>query len=159
MQREWAEYKAASLLPALHVSGTVAKNGGWGDYVYRGRSGTRQELTDLRKELYIDGKKRVTLGVLNKLNNEGIAWWFCDDGAMQASSASLHTEGFEDEDQEIIQAWFNAKGMDCAIQCNSTKGLQFIRFRAEGARVLIAAIKPHIPACMAYKIREGIKCR
>lgn len=66
------------------------------------------ELTELYHQFYADGRKRVTLEILDGLTPEGIAYWYMDDGNRSKIHKQLKfcTHGYTKEENELIQSWF-----------------------------------------------------
>ena len=65
-----------------------------------------------------DGKKRVTVELLDRIDKWGIAFWYADDGSLQTYTAKngevthyviLNTQGFSHEEQELLAGWLRWK--------------------------------------------------
>ena len=66
------------------------------------------QLTELHSQFYVEGRKRVTLEILDGLTPEGIAYWYMDDGNRSKIHKQLKfcTHGYTKEENELIQSWF-----------------------------------------------------
>jgi recombination protein RecA len=66
------------------------------------------ELTELHHQFYPDGKKCVTLDILDGLTPEAIAYWYMDDGNRSVIHRQLKlcTNGYTGAENELIRAWF-----------------------------------------------------
>ncbi|RLC75608.1 MAG: hypothetical protein DRJ03_30015 [Chloroflexi bacterium] len=109
-QEEWVRYKALRL-PSLCVAVTDRPNDGYGEMCCRGDSACHPGLCEMRDIAYQDGEKRVTRRWLDLVSEEGMAWWFMDDGSRSSGDVvRFHTEGFCSADVDIIVGWLCDNG-------------------------------------------------
>lgn len=119
-------------------------------------------LKQLRKELYVNGKKKITKKILEKLTPLSLAVWFMDDGSINESKSNntLHTEEFAYEDKILIKEYFKKKwDIACEIKKYINKKNIYYNnfFNAENSFKLAQLIKYHLVPSMLYKIREDAK--
>lgn len=111
-------------------------------------------LTDLYNRIYINGRKKLTIDLLNKLGPLGLAIWYCDDGHYQYGNnrCGLATQSFDLEEHNLIRQWFKNK-WDIEITIEKRKsGNYSIRFNRDEADKFLSMIKKHVPQQMVYKL-------
>jgi hypothetical protein len=153
VQKAWATYKA-DFLGRFKISVKVVKNGGYGDYTAAMQSRCLPSLTSIAQIIYDGRTKRISTEWLDSLGDIGLAWWFCDDGSNpnKRMSFSLHTEGFNREDNELISKWFNDQGIHCRV--GQYRGYYYLLFNTKGSLEFKKRINPYIPQCMQYKMDD-----
>lgn len=157
-QRAWLKYKMRNLDKSLHFTYTEIPNGGWGKITCHGLSCAHAELSSLYKLAYPRGVKTVTRELLDMLTDEGVAWWFCDDGSGASSQCQLCTHGFSKREQELIRTWFKEKyNISFKVQQDKRRKLWYLRAGLMDWLRLKAVIQPYIPASMRYKLRDSVK--
>ncbi len=110
--------------------------------------------------------KTVSMEWLNQLDWEGIAWWYQDDGHLRVDNSNvfLHTEGFTQDEVELIARWFtDSKGIEakarryrqlykgeyryyCLVQIVDKHAIKFLE-----------KVRPYIHQSMAYKLGDESK--
>jgi microcystin-dependent protein len=115
-------------------------------------------------ELMMSGRK-VRKEVLRELGPIGLAYWYMDDGNLQVDvrsatptvRAQIHTEGFDEDELQLIIEWFNSSYGINAIPYNrpNTKG-RFIRFDYKSTIKFLEMIAPYIHPSMKYKLPENL---
>jgi predicted nucleic acid-binding Zn ribbon protein len=116
---------------------------------------TNQNITDIANKLYVGNCKRITHNYLELIDDFALAVWMMDDGHMGKGGGSLSTHSFTYDENMIMSEWFakrfNVKKPPITIdkRCNKPS----LRLHAELNRRIHSTIKPHIPQCMAYKLR------
>jgi len=123
-------------------------------------------LTELRKVFYSEGVKIVPENLSEYVNALVMAIWFCDDGSFSYIKKSgtyrvdLHTESFSYKENvficRILSDFFSE-----GFRINSRKyisGEAFYICLSGKYRVkkVVDLIKPFIPLCMTYKIKDYI---
>jgi len=111
-----------------------------------------------RNLFYTNGRKKITLEILNQLTPRGLAVWICDDGSYDNKQGYivLCTNSFSFEEHKLIKEFFNKEfGLDPTIGFRDGK-YYYLRFKQGDTKKLIEIIKPFIPNSMLYKI-GGIK--
>lgn len=124
-----------------------------------------KDLVYLYEDFYALGKKRVTLKLLHRLTNLGIALWFMDDGSLiphsfkedgsiRALKLRLHTCNFTYDEHLIIQKYFEERG----ILFNIIKDKKYYSLstgKMESIEKFVNIIRPFVclVECMNYKIK------
>lgn len=109
---------------------------------------------DIKQELYnlfYTPTKKVTLDILNSLNNQAIAIWYLDDGNMYYNGNNCHIKlavnGFSFEERDVILKWFNNK-----YSLNFKHNQKAIRLTSkEDCIKFMNIVEEYIPDCMKYK--------
>jgi hypothetical protein len=125
---------------------------------YRFRTKSLDYLKTLRNELYPNNIKIVTAELLNKLTPLSLAVWFQDDAYLEnGSNYVLCTQGFTDEDRDIISGYFKSK-FDINTKIKKLHSKRYAKyyyahvFDHENSTKLTKIIKYHILPCFLYKI-------
>lgn len=79
----------------------------WG--TLRFTSAPHPEFDVIYNDFYSDGEKQITNKVLNRLNPEGIALWFMDDGCLRKGGLSIATCAFNEASINNINKYFHDK--------------------------------------------------
>ena len=111
-----------------------------------------------RNLFYTNGRKKITLEILNQLTPRSLAVWICDDGSYDNRQGYivLCTNSFSFEEHELMKEFFNERfGLDPTIGFRDGK-YYYLRFKQADTKKLIEIIKPFILNSMLYKI-GGIK--
>lgn len=112
----------------------------------------------IRKNLYSNNRKKISLRYLNELTPLAIAVWWMDDGCLSVSKGNRYgkwaTECFNYEEHLLIQKYFKDKwNIDVQIKLEKNK-YYFLRLNATEMKKLIRIIYKYvceIPS-MIYKI-------
>jgi len=125
-------------------------------------TGCNRYIVKLRKEFYPnDGKKVFPYELCMKyLENEGLAYWYMDDGSWKPSHhmARLYVDGFEKTEIDKIVGFFDAKyNLDARIhksriKLNTDIQLYNIAFTRESSDRFVELVRPYIISSMTYKI-------
>jgi len=124
-------------------------------------------LSFIGRKIYISNKKRITDWVLQNITDEGLAYWWMDDGCLHWDKRENHgggqivwaLYGFPKEDVEKFRL-FLIDRFDCSLNLlQHCKGGYYLkRGISEGSKMLIK-LKPFSVACMDYKfdLQEHIR--
>ncbi len=127
--------------------------------VFKFATRVHSRLSFIGKNIYINKKKRITDWVLNNITDEGLAYWWMDDGCLHWDKRENHgggqiiwaLQGFPKEDVEKLRL-FLIDRFNCSLNllqhCKS--GYYLKRGISEGQKMLIK-LKPYSIACMDYK--------
>lgn len=150
-QREWAEWKAARL-PGVGL--TVAKrvNGGYGDFIARGCSSTHPQLREVQG--IIGDPPTVSREWLDRISDEGWAWWYMDDGSCERGSIQLHTEGKSEDEVRLIADYLTGKLGVEFIPMPSKGRYWLIRLRVRAAIEWLRFVRPYAAEGMGYKFPD-----
>lgn len=128
------------------------------DFVNKGNA-LLNEFNFIKKHLYSnDGRKKISIKILNELNPIGLAVWWMDDGYLCTHKGNrygrLCTESFNYEEHILIQKYFKEKwDIDVGIRSEENK-YYFIRFNVKALKKLIRIIYKYVAEVpsMIYKI-------
>lgn len=114
----------------------------------------------LVRELYSDGKKKLTRKFLDYLSIESIAIWFMDDGSksfkkhngkIHAVEVTLNTYLSKEENEIIILYFKEVWGINWGL--NKSKNWYRLRMGTREARKFFVLIGPYIHPSLNYKIQ------
>ena len=117
------------------------------------------EFAFINKHLYSnDGRKKISMKILNELNPLGLAVWWMDDGYLCTHKCNrygrLCTECFNYEENILIQQYFKKRwSIDVDIK-NEKNKYYFIRLNVTALKKLIRIIYTYVVEVpsMIYKI-------
>ncbi len=104
-----------------------------------------------------DGRKKIAKqSVLARMTPISIAVWYMDDGFLHRKhSILLATNGFDEKSIVNIERYLiNAFNLHPKREIGNTTSL---RLNVEDAKRFLEIVKPHIPACMVYKIDPSLR--
>lgn len=123
---------------------------------------TNPYFNQIHRNLYPTGKKSFSLKVLNYLTDEGLAYWFMDDGSGVVCKSKTGTlcgcmvrisTYCSKEEALIIQSWFNDKyNLTCVFDIDNRSGRHSIRFGTQDSKRFCEIVKSFIIPSMRYKI-------
>ena len=119
-------------------------------------SGCNKYLYKLRDIYYPNGKKIFPYQYLmENMDEEGLSFWYCDDGGMSGNNAKLFTYGYSFNEQELFQSFFMEK-FKLRVNIHGNKNnKQTLYFPIKDTHKFFALIRPYIIPSMRYKI--GVK--
>jgi 16S rRNA G966 N2-methylase RsmD len=124
-----------------------------------------RQIKAICDEFYINGEKRISKFILDKLTDFSLSVWFMDDGsstvnrvngvAKNISEAKIFTCSFSDEENKMIASWFSCKyGINPTIRHKYDDKNPYLVFNKQDSDKLREIISPHIVQCMKYKVDE-----
>lgn len=128
---------------------------------------THKYFRQMHRVLYQTGKKKFTKQVLDYLTDEGLTYWFLDDGSSSrnyntnikgekifANSCRFSIATYCSKHEAlIIQKWFKVKyNIDVVFDIDKRNGLYSIRSNTNGAIKFVQIISSYVPQSMRYKI-------
>jgi hypothetical protein len=155
-QDEYCQYKARRLASQM-ASVEIKPNPGYGKLwsCFRGRS--HPGLREIYATTMPMGKKTVTREWLEGISEEGMAWWYMDDGSLSVSGNSLalrfHTEGFSEQENHTIADWLTGKGFSSTV-CRA-RNYFYVSVCQDGARRWIRQFGQYSIPCMDYKFLKS----
>jgi hypothetical protein len=121
------------------------------------RSACDPVFNELRELCYKNDAKTVNMEWLDQLRSMAIAVWYGDSGCLTGrgnKNASLRTQSFGKEGNEIIEKYFNEVGIPCNV--NKSRDSWIIVFTVPGTEILMSKIvAPHMPQNRYFKIATG----
>lgn len=157
-QKEYLEYKVAILEEALQKKVKISERISCGKY-----PGLTARIYDpyfkwIRKRLYKDSTKCLTMRYLRSLDNRAVAIWYMDDGNLyhkkrngkvHASDLQISLYASEEEANIAIQFFEERYGVKFRLKRN--KGKFSIVCYTHNAKKLLEQIRPYIIESMLYK--------
>jgi hypothetical protein len=147
--KEYVDYKY-DVLKRICVSPPKERSSGSnGRRAYRFYTKQHQELTELYKLFYKNGRKTIPQDL--ELDPVSLAVWYMDDGSRsRASDIYLNTQQFSLADQRRLLAKLRKLGIKARL--NKDKKYYRIRLLKESIPVFMKFIQPHIVPSMLYKL-------
>ncbi len=114
---------------------------------------------DLRQKFYPNDVKIVTEDILESLDILGFAIWFMDDGSGNKRAASLHTENFTLDENEMILSFIKSKfGITGSIvkrDSRMTEGRK--NYNLNLNKEFMNIVKSYVEKipCMRYKVKNA----
>ena len=163
-QHEYNSVKAQILSEYVRTPPKKMKNSGYGEWSSYFSTLSNPVFEFIRPLCYrkveTRYKKIVNQTWLDQLTWEGIAWWYMDDGSFQVKgptpTSSFHTEGFSQEENELLQRWLTSKGIECGVHQyrKEDRGpYWYILCTVQGTLKLVEKISSYILPYMQYKIK------
>jgi len=129
-------------------------------------TGCNKYLYEMRKIFYPEGKKVFPYNYLvDNMTEEGLAYWYCDDGSFDQGYCYFHTYGYGYEEQEKIQMILKNKfSISTSIRKKNEEWRHidkrnYLSMDRKNSNLFIDLIRPHIIPSMLYKIGEKKKCQ
>jgi hypothetical protein len=130
---------------------------------YRLLTRTHSRISFIAKNIYIDGKKRITDWVLDNITDEGVAYWWMDDGCVHLDKRPDRNGGqiiwalygFPEEDVAKLRDWIATK---YDVHLNLLKhmhGGPYLKRGMSEGRKLLDALREYSVPCMDYKFNIG----
>lgn len=129
---------------------------------------TNEQTKELRKILYPNGIKSP-LGILHKLNEISLAYWYMDDGYLvqlpnRKPFVRLCTHGFTKPDNEAIIKWLWEKyNIKASLRWSSPpepyKQKSFIELSVDGSDIFFNLTQKYIIKSMEYKLPDIYKSK
>lgn len=144
----WLLYKMAEMPSYFDTSKLY-----WYTNTYRCNSHCCSALTAAHREMYEGNKRKVTMDILNKLMDIGIAVWYLDSGGKTGrgrKNAYINTTKFGPEGTEIVQQFFNEVDMPCNINHDGDR--LKVLFTVTGTESLFGTIAHRFPEFMMDRL-------
>ena len=112
----------------------------------------------LRDIIYIEGKKSVK-NILQYIDEKALAFWIMDDGSLHNNNGTyspyyrISTEGFSDEDQELLVSFFKTK-WDIKASVVKNGDYKCLYINTIDSEKIFNMIAQYIPKSMEYKLPE-----
>lgn len=162
-QEEWIKWKYDTLMSLLgghYPKMTYFNNGGYPGIRF---VKTSNYFRILRSWLYKNNKKHISRYLLNKLDAEGIAIWYMDDGNLSAKKYNGKIHAYElylnthisQQDNQIIIDYFK-EVWDIQFHQVKNKGHYRLRMSTREIRKFLPIISKYIIPSMQYKIQMQV---
>lgn len=116
---------------------------------YRCNSICCEAFTDLYLDIYEDGKRMITMDLLDGLCDTALAMWYIDGGSKTGrdrKNAYITTTKYGEEGTKIIHKYFNEVGIPCNI--GESKERFRILFTVEGTDIFFRTVAHRFPPFM-----------
>lgn len=165
-QREYFVHKVSLLRRLTQVNIREYADNGYGYPTLIAETRTNPLYTQLHKRWYIGRRKTVTERVLEPLNEEGLAYWYMDDGSLtihyrlrkdgvrspKGREFFFHTQSFSRDEHEILRDFMKRRfGLNMRISPHKKKYLVLGCGAVEGKK-LLALICPYVLPEFEYKL-------
>lgn len=122
----------------------------------RMRTVSHPNLNNLVYEYYPNGKKLISIELLNKIDELGLAVWYMDDGhTYHGSRLEIALGECGEHVAEIICNWFLSR-WKIKSGYRYTRGGYRCFFNVENSKKLVSLIYPHFVQSMLFKIQKLI---
>ena len=145
---KWLNYKMEEL-PDFFSESKLRQYG----KTFRCNSGCAEKITEIRNELYLNGKRNIRMEILDTLTDTGIAVWYLDSGGKTGRSKKnsyINTTKFGEDGSKIVMQYFNEIDMPCNINHDGTR--LKVLFSVDGTKVLMKTIAHRFPTFMFDQI-------
>lgn len=122
------------------------------------RTSSSPTLTEFHNQFYPNGKKTITINILNQLDELGLAIWYLDDGhiTLLENLVIWSTDNYTYKEHLLIQEWFN-KRLKVYPKISKRKGRCYLTFNRKDSEILLSIFKKvfkeyNIPESMFYKL-------
>lgn len=125
----------------------------WYNNTFRCNSICSEKLTAFHQEMYNGNQRKVTMDLLDKLMDIGIAVWFLESGSKTGrdkKNAYINTTKFGEAGTKIIHRFFNEVDLNCNI--NHDKKRIKVLFTVEGTLNLMKIIAHKFPEFMLHRV-------
>lgn len=143
----WLEYKSQELKNLASPTPFLIENE---NKYFRWHSLCYPEFNEFHNLFYADGKKHVTMDILNELRDIGLATWFLDGGKVEKNSIVFNTNVFREDGTKLIAQFFN----EISIKAESViKGKSLrVTILEESVEKFTKVINHRIPEFMLHNL-------
>lgn len=115
---------------------------------------------ELREEIYVDNRKAITAGWLEKLTPLSLAVWYMDDGSyhINRNTVEISTYSFTLEEHHLIRDYLRDVydiNISIARRGKGKRKCYYVYFPREEAIKLLKIVSPYILPCMQRKLPLG----
>ena len=139
--------------------GTASSGYGKGKIHKSAYSSTSMYLNSIKNIFYPKGKKEISINILNKIGDIGLAIWIMDDGKLKKSIKNgeegwvLHTEGFDDVSVNNIIYYLNNKyNLNIKSHYRENTNGQYLYFNKKDTDKMMAILAKYFHPSMRYKL-------
>lgn len=142
----WLSYKAAELANFASQQPFTEEKG-----VLRWHSSCYPVFNKFHDMFYIDGKKHITMEILNPLRDIGLSIWFGDNGKIKNGRVWLNTHKFGLESTKVIVEFFNLCGIPAEIV--QVRNKLRVVLTEKGTKSFLYTIAHRLPDFMHDKLK------
>ena len=139
----------------------IVKNS-FGEEKYRFNTRSLPCFSDLYGQFYQSGPKRISRRILDQITPISLAYWYMDDGHASVSRnkygdnrqlfVSLHTEGFPEENTDLIVSWLKKRWGVGARKSYDQCKRAYVGMGAEAGMKFLSIVSPYILQEFRYKM-------
>ncbi len=116
---------------------------------FRWHSNCYPIFNKFREEFYAPGKKTITMEILDRLRDIGLAVWYGDCGIIKNDKIILNTHRYGQDGSELIARYLTEIDVECSVKVEQGH-LHRIVMTPAGSKEFLAIIAPCLPDFM-YK--------
>lgn len=123
-------------------------------------SSTLPAFNDVLDTTHTGASKTVTNQWLDRITPRSLAYWYMDDGSMslskftnEVSAVSLHTEGFSQNENELLAEFLVDFGIRASVKKSRT--YWYLYLPRTSAKKFVDLVAPFVDSSMAYKVLYG----
>ena len=114
----------------------------------------------LMRKIWYKPNKQLTKKMIYKLDEEGLCFWYLDDGSLvfqrtngriESRKGYLNTQGFTYEENLMLQEMLLTK-FNINVKIHKDKEYYRLYFNSNELKKLFKIIAPYCPECMYYKL-------
>jgi hypothetical protein len=143
-RKNWIEFKANELQPFSNGKISQDKNS------FRWHSNCYPVFAEMRELLYADGRKRVTMDLLNTLRPVAFGVWYGDCGRVVRKRAYLNTHKLGEESTRTISDFFNS--MEYENEVVRERGYLRVAFTPQSTLRYFRVFVEVTPGCGRHKL-------
>lgn len=145
-KQDWVKYKAEEL-KSLASEHPFTQEGN----TLRWHSNCYPVFNEFRDEFYKGDKKKLTMNILDKLMDIGLAVWYGDRGKLIRNKLVLNTGAFGEDGTNLAIKYFNEVGIECNLYKERNKFR--VQFTKEGTLKYFATIAHTLPEFMCSELQ------
>jgi len=169
-QKEYIEYKHKIMGSNQKLREIIAKSGfSIGNKIYRSTYQNKGALEEIAKIIFVNGKKYVNKIWLDQITEEGLAYWFMDDGYAlfrayyknrpnnKKLQIYLYTQSYNLEEHNLLINMLKRFNITAKIHKCATGTKMILALSRESSDKFINMVKPYIEPikCMHYKLKQS----
>lgn len=145
----WLEYKSQELKNLASPTPFLIENE---NKYFRWHSLCYPEFNEFHTSFYADGKKHVSMNIMNELRDIGLATWFLDGGKLEKNTIVFNTNVFREEGTNLIAQFFN----EISIAAEPViKGKSFrVTIKEQSVEKFFKVISHRVPEFMLHNLVE-----
>ncbi len=162
-QKGYIEHKHKILNCKQQIRKRIQSGFGKGKPIFRLVYQNKGTLEEIAKTIFVKNKKKVTKKWMDIINNEGLAYWFMDDGCSVLIRKKyllirFMTHSFSLQEQKIIISMLAKFRLIAKLRYTTRKKFRMIELNRASSEKFMDLVKPYVQniPCMKYKIKQSI---
>lgn len=112
-------------------------------------------FTAFYNKFYVDGRKIVPVNIANFLTPVAVAFWIMDDGGYAHGGLALHTQGFTQQEVDLLVNALNQNFNINSYKLQDSRGKPYIYIKKREVPLLAAQVARYMHPSMYYKLGIG----